>query len=730
MKNGIKKRLSACLVIFTLIFYVVFPVFSLAEEIAPTPTQDANSSIPSTEPTATPTETAPSSKENTIDNNVANETPTPTPPASPTVLNEQTSDQITPTPDSSLISDITPTPTLVEPDATANSNSSNSADLNNTIDADATTGDNSIAANSSETSSSSSITSLNSSSSGTIQTGDAISVVNAQNSINTTSIDSSILNQTVNIYVTQDGNLNLSDPFTVASNAIQAHPDEPVVNVSFTNVNNFAYLSTTINSLADTGNNTANQNAVINTGNAYSVVSLLNQVNFTVINSRIHIVTINIFGKLNGNIILPNLVNTSTNCQNCGITLLTSTSGTLINDINLSANTGQNTATGSANIQTGDASSSSSIINLLNTNLLGVNTQMLFINVLGNWIGNFIGWDNLNPAEGNTSLSFYNLGGENNQNAANECFLCNNSNNIINFSSISNTINSSANTGANSLTGNGSITTGDAFSALSLINFINSTFINSTGFFGFVNIFGDWIGDIGGQNEFNEINIQNQNNPNETKTAMPAENINSIKDIKEEGGQLEITSSNNVGSFVYPGDTVTFFIKVKNTGRGKVYGAKLDLYLIRNSRITGGTTFNLGDIEAGRSKNLTTGFVLFKNIPEGVYFAKADAYGTVGPDDNQVKSSSQNSFRVFANQFLGAKTIDASKHQPAVLGSKFPTKPIVSGASKDYTFYMLLAVIFTYALLRMLRHKRQLKEFLSKNITAKEKIITIKTIFF
>lgn len=679
MAGRFKKQIAILLTVFML-FFNMAPGLSYAQVVTPTDS-----------PTPTPTDTS-------------SPTPTPSPTDSPAP---------TPSADTSLL----PSPTPA-----SGSDPTNIGTADNVATSSANTGDNSLTATGSATTSSSNQTNQSSPTpnNSSINTGDAASVVNAQNSINSTAVNSNVVNQTINIYVTANGNLNLSDPFAVAASAIQANPNDPVINVSFTNINNYAYLSNTINSSANTGGNTSNQSATINTGNAYSVVSLLNKVNFTVLNSQIHIVTINIFGTLNGNIILPD-VNTSTNCSGCGINIAATNSGTLTNNVNSTANSGQNTATGSASIQTGNANSVTNILNILNTNAYGANAQVLFINVLGTWLGNFIGWGSLGPQQGGANLAFFNL--DPGTGGTTGCSSCSGQPNIYNFASIVNNINSSANSGGNSLTGNGSITTGNAFSAVSLINFINSNFINSIGFFGFINIFGNWTGNIGGASEFAALNSNNNQDNGPSPQVNSSANSNS-NTPQEQGGQLAVTNSNNTGAFVYPGDTVTFFEKVSNTGTGKVYGVKLNLYLIYQGKIAGGTSFDLGDIQPGKATNLNAGFVLSKFAPPGPYIARAYVTGNVGPDSQTVSATADSFFTIFGSLF-GGNSNNTPKIK-TVLGAQYPSQTERAKSSDYGPLLALVSVIMAYIALRGIRERDKFMTIFEKRITLEERMKAFK----
>jgi hypothetical protein len=710
-KGKIYKLLAVSLTVFLVLFYALSPILIYAQVATPTPTPDPSiiTPTPTPDPSATPTATP-------------TPTMTPDPSSTPSAL------------------DATPTPTPTPNPSTTATNASNSADLTNSVDSSALTGDNSLTAT---TSASTNINTNNqngqlssgtSNSGGTtnssVQTGDAASVVNAQNSVNSTTVNSNVIDQIINIYVAQNGDLNLSDPFTVAANEIQAHPNDSVINVSFTNINNYVYLINNINSFADTGNNVADQSASITTGGAYSIVSLLNQVNFTVINSQVHIVTINVFGTLNGNIILPD-PNASTNCSGCGINLSASSSADLTNNLNATANSGNNTATGSATITTGNASSAVNNVNLVNTNLVGTNAQILFINVLGNWVGNFIGWGNVNPQQGGASLTFFNLGSSDSTGATSSgsCSGCNGPINISNNAFVVNNINSSANSGGNSLLGNGSITTGDAFSIISLVNLLNTNFINSFGFFGFVNIFGNWTGDIGGLSNFlarDNNNNQGSNN-NSSNTDSSTSDANAAT-VQEQGGQLSVTQTNNVGAFVYPGDTVTFSVKVSNMGTGKVYGTKLNLFLIYGNQIAGGTTFDLGDIPAQTGKGLTAGFVLSKNAPGGVYIARAVATGKVGPNDSTVSAGADSTFNILNNfAYSGG---NSQKPHVTVLGAGTNKNALAQKSAQEFPYLLsLLLILLTYILLRGIRKRKYLKELFTST-DFKEKLSSLKMFLF
>ena len=701
----LKKSISLLLTVLILFLYAAYPVISYAQEVTPidTPTPTVDQPIPTDIPTVDPSPT---------------DTPTPTP--TPIIIDNSSSVSnntaaVSDTGDINVDANPTPTP-IVDPAVSPSPDSSDAlgaTDSSNQLDpADSTP---------SGTEDPTSTNSPDQSSTTTITTGDAVSNTAIENNVNTTCVNSTVVNQTINIFVTQNGDINLSDPYTIAASAIQDHPDDPVINVSAVNVNNFAYLDNNAVSFASSGNNSINSigDAIINTGNAYSAVSILNKVNFTIINSEVHLVTINLFGQLNGNIILPNL-NPFSSCTNCGASLDADNQASVTNNVDSVANSGKDQITASSEaglIVTGDAKSAVNVLNIVNTDLNGVDARVLYINNLGNWNGDYIGWDNNILGDNGSGLVLFSLG--TNQTT---CSNCGTSADIHNTAIVKNNVLSFADSGNNSITGgNGAITTGTALSAVSLLNFVNSTFINSFGFFGFINIFGNWNGSIGGANEFAALNAPD-NSPSLANT-----NQTSSNPTQEQGGQLNVENKNNVGAYVYPGDTVTFFINVGNPGTGKVYGTKLVLYLIKNGVLVGKANYDLGDIPGGQSIGVTTGIALPKNTSPGLYTARAIATGNVGPDNSSVSASSDSLFTVFGNSLAILTNSKSNSPKVAVLGAQngLTDRSSAQRAQATPFLMLLIALIFSYVVIRLLRKTNYIFIILSSR-TFKEKVYFLK----
>ncbi len=478
-----------------------------------------------------------------------------------------------------------------------------------------------------------------------VDTGDAVSVTEVENSVNTTEVDTQVLFQTLNIFVPGDIDLATS-PLAIAENVFgQDSNNEAVVNVTVTEVNNIAYLSNDIVSFANSGNNTVEgaQEAVINTDDAYSIVSLLNKVNTTIIGSTIHIVTINIFGAIQGNILLPELSSEIEDSGYSGTTQIESKT-VVENDVDSTAISGQNAITNAdgASINTGSAVSAVNVINVVNTSLIRVVFHRLIINTLGTWIGSFLGWDDFEAANGGGSLSLNSTNTEGN--GEDSCSSCSGDISIGNEARVVNNISSTANTGGNSVEASeASIDTGDAHSVVSLVNFVNSSIIDSFGFLGFINIFDQLNGDIGGTSLFASQEPEAEPQVEEEDTSEQGEPGPSIR---EAGGELDIYQYNNVGTHVLPGDTVTFFVTVRNPGTGRVYDVVLDLGLIKDGEDVGGGIFELGDIKQGEGVKVTTGMVLSEDSEPGDYLAHAVVTGYVGPDNELISAYSDSFFKI------------------------------------------------------------------------------------
>jgi hypothetical protein len=457
-----------------------------------------------------------------------------------------------------------------------------------------------------------------------------------------------------------------------------------------------------------TGNNSISgaDEAMITTGDACSVVTLLNKVNTTIVDSTIHVVTINIFGGVDGNILLPEFSSaTGEGC--CGKVIQINNQAKVENQVDSSAISGQNTITGEgeASIETGGAVSTVNLINIVNTNLIGVTFYHLYINTFGTWIGNFLGWDNFGALAGGGSLSLSSASSS----GGDSCTGCYDDVSIANQAFLSNHVSSTANTGGNSIqSNNATIRTGNAYSAVSIINFVNSSIIKSLGFFGFINIFGYLNGDIGGASLFATSEPEGEAIAEESSVQGEPGPF-----IREEGGLIEVELDDNIGTHVLPGDTITFFVKVKNPGTARLYDVHLWLGLAKDGVNMGGGTFEIGDIEAGKGVKVTTGLVLSQEAEPGEYLAVTEAWGLVGPGDTEISATDEKPFVIggfgpWSELPAIVEEVQAIEEEE-VLGAAAP-----SGLDKEEIFkWLALFLPMTYITSMGIKKRKELMTLLS-----------------
>ncbi|WKZ26050.1 MAG: hypothetical protein QY322_01930 [bacterium] len=555
-----------------------------------------------------------------------------------------------------------------------------------------------------------------------IVTSDAVSVVEVENNVNTNIINSEFVYHTLNIYLPESGNINLSSLTSNVINKVYGVDNNLSENISvkvtdsnnFSYIENYAYVENNISSSSNTGGNTVENglSSNIQTGDAYSVVSVLNNVNTNVVDSKVHLVTINIFGNLTGNIILPEYKD-SGSCVSCSSNIDLSSDASVNNNISSSSNTGENSTIGNglSSIETGDSQSVVNVVNIVNTNIVDTVFRYLYINTLGVWIGDFLGWMD-EPAQTDNNLAI-----DSGQNGlilqGGGCVYCSsNAMTGTNTAIVNNNISSNSNTGNNQIVNSedGDIKTGNAYNSISLVNLVNTNIINSQGFIGFINIFGTLVGDVGGTSMFEEVSPDVSPQPTTEEETKQSE--------KESGGVLEVTHTNNVGAYVFPGDTITFQARIKNVGYGKVYGAKLKIELYRDGINYGGSHFDLGDIDAQKTVRLSTGLVMSRRAVPGLYVAKVTGYGVVGPGEDEISAESESSFIIsgYNTAFFNTTPVllayeDDESGDPQVFGESTEA----SGNSMIMKMiYIFVGLLFLYLTLKIIQKRKLIFKYIRR----------------
>jgi len=258
---------------------------------------------------------------------------------------------------------------------------------------------------------------------------------------------------------------------------------------------------------ATVSNNTKGGNAT--SGNAQAVVNLMNMINSAVKAKKSFVGVLNINGNLNGDILLPpdmikaiiaatgpNSNNQINSGGNSNVTVTAKDNKTINNDINANAATGNaavanNTTGGSAT--SGNAQSNIVLLNLTGKKVVAKNALLVFVNVMGSWVG--LIYDA--PAGTNAVAAT----GPGSNNTIDDTHNLTVDADIESNSLIDNDVDVSAKSGDATVSDNttgGNAKSGDATVGVNVLNMIDSEF-NIDDWFGvlFINVFGSWIGSFG-----------------------------------------------------------------------------------------------------------------------------------------------------------------------------------------------------------------------------------------
>jgi hypothetical protein len=237
-------------------------------------------------------------------------------------------------------------------------------------------------------------------------------------------------------------------------------------------------------------------------GSANTVANVVNLVNSMIAANQSFIGTVNIYGNLNGDILIapdfiPKLLasngGSSESTQAVGTASITSNNNeSIVNNIALAAKTGQalvsgNTSAGDAT--TGSATTNAVIFNLTNHEVVASNSLLVFVNVLGRWVGVIV------DAPTGATAAAIGDGVTKNSVAPNLVI------DATNTTAITNNINLSSTSGDATVARNtfaGSALSGNATASANIANVVGNN-IGLSGWFGvlFINVFGSWVGSFG-----------------------------------------------------------------------------------------------------------------------------------------------------------------------------------------------------------------------------------------
>jgi hypothetical protein len=361
------------------------------------------------------------------------------------------------------------------------------ATINNTLNSDATTGNAGVRGNTVG---------------GNATTGDASAIATVINEINSSVNSNGAEFATFVTDVVGDvhGDIMLY-PMLLASMLQAANNPHP--SDSSIAVNNDTAITNNVNLNATSGNAAVSENTKAGnatTGTANTVANVMNIINSIIAANQSFVGTVNIYGNLDGDILvapdfLPQLL-TSNNggSSTAGSSLAVSSQETqsILNNINLNAASGNavvadNTTAGNAS--TGNVATNLVLLNLSGHQIVANDSLLVFVNVLGQWVGLIVDAPN-----GATAAALGN--GVTTNTATPDLSI-----DVDNKSQIVNNLNLNSQSGNATVDGNtraGNATTGNATASANVANITGSQ-MGLSGWFGvlFINVFGSWLGSFG-----------------------------------------------------------------------------------------------------------------------------------------------------------------------------------------------------------------------------------------
>ncbi len=512
----LKRRVQAVLsYMLTILLIGAYPVATFAET-SPTQTVSPASStttsvVPAPEPVYTFDSTTNRWNTDSWKYNAASgqyeavSTPDPTSPTGPTsALGATTLTPSTGTPTSGDTTAVSPLGTTTTQTPSGAATVTNTADLSsnadlttnntigNTVGSTALTGDTLVSANTAA---------------GNATSGDATVSETIMNTLNSSvaSGAAGVANFVSNISGDVHGDILLY-PMILGAMLVQS-----ALNPSITtdlSANATANLDTNNQIINDVNLNAASGTAMVDgntsagdatSGAANAVANIMNVINSSIAANQSFIGTINIYGNLDGDILIaPDFLaqllgSNSSTTVNQTLNANIANNDTIANNINLSAASG--TATVAGNTSAGDATSGTAATNVVILNLTGheivaSNSLLVFVNVLGKWVGLIV-----DAPIGSTAAAVGN-GVEQNTTVNLDGTLNAQTNNQI-----TNNVTLAAQSGNAAVTRNtsaGNATTGNATASANILNMSQSS-LDLSGWFGilFINVFGSWLGSFG-----------------------------------------------------------------------------------------------------------------------------------------------------------------------------------------------------------------------------------------
>lgn len=339
----------------------------------------------------------------------------------------------------------------------------------------------------------------NNTTAGDVTTGDSTAMINLINMVQSSFGGSATAPQAFQLTVDGDvhGDLTIN-PHTPSTPHL---PMTTVPTVQKLSVDSSAGITHDVSVQATSGDAATTANTTVGrteSGNANAVANVMNLINSQISAGQSFVGVVNIQGALDGDILLPPELLSQILASNAPSTsldtgLITQATDTevIANTVHLAAETGKASAdynTTAGSVASGTASTQLTLLNLTGRNIIGDNAILVFVNVLGQWVGMIM------DKPGTTAA----LGGSG---AASSLAPPLVDSEAITDNRITNTINVSAASGSASAAKNttaGDVLTGNATASANILNVINSNF-SIGNWFGilFINVFGSWHGSFG-----------------------------------------------------------------------------------------------------------------------------------------------------------------------------------------------------------------------------------------
>lgn len=355
-------------------------------------------------------------------------------------------------------------------------------DVTNNLNSEATTGDAAVASNTTG---------------GSATSGDAAVSATMLNSIN--SVIASGENQEVAQF-TQDIYGDVYGDIMLYPTLLKTLLESEIKDSLDINATTDLQLTNNLDLTATSGDATVTSNTNAGnatTGDATAIVNLINILNSMIATQQSFVGTINIYGNLEGDILLapdfiPQMIANNGGYDSSSTQVSTQDTTTILNNINAMAESGaaaviDNTTAGSAT--SGSADTNVVIFNMTGHDIVAANSLLVFVNVLGQWVGVIV-----DAPSGATAAMIGN--GVESHLVAPELTI-----NADTTHGITNNINVTAQTGDAEVSKNtnaGNATSGNANAMVNVANVAGSQ-LSLTGWFGvlFINVFQNWFGSFG-----------------------------------------------------------------------------------------------------------------------------------------------------------------------------------------------------------------------------------------